>query len=256
MNKGKKCVLSLTVIVAMWLVPVVSFSAAPADIPRHVATTPVARTDAEGKERHEETLADPARSSARIVFIGDSITDMWRADDAGKPVWTKYWAGYGAVNLGVAGDRTEHVLWRIEHGALDGMKPRVVVLLIGTNNSGQSREVGSNYRCTAQQTADGINAVLQKIRAKCPYAKILLMGILPRTESEDPSNVQNMETNKIISKFADGTTVRYMDIGKRFVKPENNDPTIMLMPDLLHLNTDGYKIWTEAILPVIKEWLR
>ena len=242
--------------VVLLLLYMVICGAGAADIPRHVATIPVPREDADGKERHAETLADPARAKARLVFLGDSITEMWRADDAGKPVWEKYWAGYDAVNLGIAGDRTEHVLWRIEHGALDGMAPRLVVLLIGTNNSGQSREEGSKYRCTAQQTADGIKAIIEKIHAKCPGSKILLMGIFPRTENEDPSNLQNIEINKIISKFSDGANVRYMDIGKRFVKPENNDPTIMLMPDLLHLNTDGYKIWAEAIAPVVKELMK
>ncbi len=241
---------------AICFISVLICAAGAAELPSHIATIPVPREDSDGKERHAQILADPARSAAKLVFLGDSITEMWRTDDAGKPVWDKYWTGCGAVNMGVAGDRTEHVLWRIDHGAFDGMKPKLIVLMIGTNNSGQSREEGSKYRCTAQQTADGIKAIIVKLQAKCTGVRILLMGILPRTENEDPSNLQNIETNRIISKFADGVNVRYMDIGKRFVKPENSDPTIMLMPDLLHLNTDGYKVWAGAIAPVVKEMMQ
>ncbi len=225
-----------------------------ADLPVHVATTPVERPDAEARERHAETLKDPARATAKLVFLGDSITEMWRNDEAGKPVWNQHWAKLGALNLGVPGDRTEHVLWRIDHGALDGLKPKLVVLMIGTNNAGHAHEPGG-YRCTARETADGIRAILLRIRAKCPAARILLMGILPRTENEDPANVQNLATNAIIKDFADGKTLVYLDIGRRFVNPANGDANLGLMPDLLHINTDGYRIWAEAIAPIVAEAL-
>lgn len=226
-----------------------------ADIPLHVATTPIPRADAEGRERHEETLKDPARATAKLVFLGDSITEMWRNDEAGKPVWDQHWAKLGALNLGVPGDRTEHVLWRIDHGALDGLKAKLVVLMIGTNNAGQVNEPGG-YRCTAQQTADGIRAILQRIRAKCPATRILLMGILPRTENEDPANVQNLATNAIIKDYADGKTIAYLDIGKRFVNPANGDANLGLMPDLLHINADGYRIWAASIASIVAEALK
>lgn len=223
--------------------------------PANPAATPAPRSEPEAVERHQEILKDPARAAAQVLFLGDSITQQWTDPEAGGPVWDKVWAPLKAANLGVAGDRTEHVLWRIGHGCLDGTRARAVVLLIGTNNAGMVAESKGAYRCTPEQTAAGVAAILEQVKTRCPQARILLMGILPRTEAEDPANLQNLATNPLLKRLADGKRVVWMDIGAKFVNPQNNDATLKWMPDLLHLNTDAYRVWAEAIRPQIAAWL-
>lgn len=228
-----------------------------ADIPKHVATTPVAQTEdaADWLETHRGMNELSDRKDARVAFVGDSITEMWEHDDNGKPTWRRYWAPLKAVNFGLHGDRTEHVLWRLDHGNMDGLNPDVIVLLIGTNNSGQQFEPGG-YTCTAQQTADGIRAIVGRLRSKCPNAKVLLLAILPRGEEPtDPARRQNEATNALIKTLADDKTVFYMDIGKKFLKA-NGDGDVTLQPDMLHLSAKGYRIWAEAIHPTVLKLLR
>lgn len=234
------------------LLGLLSSSLYAAELPLHVATTPVARTDADGLERTTEVLENAREArDAQIVFLGDSITELWRADDAGGELWEKHWKPLKAVNFGVGGDRTEHVLWRIDHGQFDGLSPRVIVLLIGTNNSGQQFEPGG-YRCTAEQTADGIRAILDRLHKQCPAAKIVLHALFPRgEENTDRAWQQNEKTNQKIATFADGKHVTYLDVGGKFLKA-NGDPDITLMPDLLHLSAKGYRLWSDALLPVVR----
>lgn len=225
--------------------------------PANPATTPLARTEPEAVERHQEILKDPARTTAQVLFLGDSITQQWTDAEAGGPVWAKVWAPLKAANLGVAGDRTEHLLWRIDHGCLDGAaKARAVVLLIGTNNAGMVVESKGAYRCSAAQTAAGIRAVLDRVLARCPQATVLLMGIFPRDEHEAPANQQNLATNALIKGFADGKRVHWLDIGTKFVNPQNDDAWLKWMPDCLHLNTDAYQVWADACAPLVKGWLK
>lgn len=221
-----------------------------AEIPRHVATIPAERTD-EGDGGHARTLADPARAGARIVFLGDSITEMWTAEDAGLPVWNRVWKPLQAVNLGVAGDRTEHVLWRLAHGAVDGLDPQVVVLLIGTNNAGQVHEPGG-YRCTAAQQADGIRAIVAELQRRCPHAVVLLHAILPRGDDVDPVRPQNEAANALVRPLADGVRVRWIEFGSRFFSPGTTDVSLAWSPDQLHLNTRGYEVWAEVLLPAVR----
>lgn len=225
-----------------------------AEIPRHVATIAVAQTEeaADWLETHRElNELSEKKKDAQVVFVGDSITEMWERDEAGKPTWKKNWAPLKAANFGLHGDRTEHVLWRLEHGNMDGLSPKVIVVLIGTNNTGQQFEPGG-YQCTARQTADGIGAILAKLKTKCPNAKILLLGILPRGEEDtDPARKQNEATNALIAPMADGKTVYYLDIGKRFLKP-NGDGNVAVQPDMLHLSAKGYQIFADAIFPTVK----
>lgn len=224
---------------------------AAADLPRHIATIPTERQDEGARARHAATLADPARAGAQIVFLGDSITEMWGSDDAGKPVWEATWKQLKSLNLGVAGDRTEHVLWRIAHGALDGLQPRIVVLMIGTNNAGQAHE-DPTYRCTAEQQADGTRAIVAEIRRRCPQAVILLHAILPRGDDVDPIRPQNEAANALLKPLADGTTVRWIEFGSRFFSPGTTDVNLGWCPDQLHLNTKAYQVWSEALLPHVR----
>jgi lysophospholipase L1-like esterase len=209
--------------------------------------------------RHEGFVKQAKAGGIDLLFMGDSITDNWRGH--GKNVWKKFYGSRHAANFGIGGDRTEHVLWRLDHGNFDGLKPKEIVIMIGTNNTGhqgrpQKELDNATYQCTAQQTADGVKAIINKLEAKCPGAKILLLAIFPRGATpEDKLRKQNEETNAIIKGFADNKKVYFMDIGAKFLQP---DGTLSkeIMPDLLHPNAKGYEIWAEAIAPKVKELLQ
>jgi lysophospholipase L1-like esterase len=195
-------------------------------------------------KRHEGFLADIKKMGANInlVFVGDSITDGWRG--GGKSVWAKDFAKLGALNLGISGDRTEHVLWRMQNGELEGYKARLFVIMIGTNNGGDS----------AEDVASGIEAIIKEIKAKQPQAKVLLLGIFPRGEKPNPGRAKNEKVNEIIAKWDDGKTLKYLDIGDKFLTADKT-LTKEVMPDALHPNAKGYEIWGEAVLPTIQQMM-
>ncbi|MCG3127261.1 MAG: hypothetical protein CHACPFDD_02119 [Phycisphaerae bacterium] len=183
-----------------------------------------------------------------LVFIGDSITQGWEGE--GKAAWEKHFAPLNAVNLGISGDRTQHVLWRLDHGHLDGLvanPPKAAVIMIGTNNSN-----GADH--TAAEIAEGVTTIVGRIREKLPKTRILLLGIFPRGEKPNPQREKNAEASKLAAKVADGKMVQYLDIGEKFLQP---DGTLSkeIMPDFLHLSPKGYDIWAEAVLPKVKELL-
>ena len=193
--------------------------------------------------RHAELNEIARRGDIDLVFLGDSITQLWA--EAGKEVWNKYYGRRKAANFGISGDRTQHVLWRIEHGNFDGIHPKAIVLLIGDNNS-----IHGN---TPLEIADGVRAVVHKLRDKVPESKILLLAIFPSGERpESPQRVRAMAANAIFQKVADGRMIRYLDIGDRFT---NRDGTISrtIMPDFDHLSPTGFLLWAEAIEPVVKD---
>jgi lysophospholipase L1-like esterase len=220
------------------------------------ALTPALQPGTEAK--HESFNKISKLGEARLVFLGDSITAGWAG--AGKQVWAKTWAPMKAANFGIGGDRTEHILWRLDHGNYDGLKPELTVLMIGTNNTGhQGRPAaehdGAVYTSTAEQTAEGVAAILAKLREKQPQMKILLLGIFPRgADSDDAKRQQNQATNRLIAKLADGKTVHFLDISASFL---GSDGTLSkeIMPDLLHLSPAGYQKWADAIEPKVKELL-
>jgi lysophospholipase L1-like esterase len=228
-----------------------------ADETKNYAIMPVLHPGTE--KRHESFNEISKKGEAQLVFLGDSITHGW--EGKGKEVWEKYWAPLNAANFGIGGDRTEHVLWRIEHGNFDGLKPKEIVIMIGTNNTGhqgraQKELDGAIYQCTAQQTADGVKTIVSKLRQKCPGAKILLLAIFPRGEKPtDKMRQQNEKTNAIIKTFADGKTVFFLDINSKFLQADGT-LTRDIMPDLLHPNERGYEIWAQAIEPKVKELLK
>ena len=210
-------------------------------------------------KRHESFNVISKEGKAPLVFLGDSITQGWSGK--GKAAWEKYFAPLGAANFGIGGDRTEHVLWRLQNGNYDGLKPKLTVLMIGTNNTGhqgrpQKELNDAIYNCTAEQTAEGVAAIVKLLREKQPQMKILLLGIFPRGATvEDAMRKQNVATNAIISKLADGQTVHFLDIGDTFLQPDGMLPK-EIMPDLLHLNEAGYEKWSQAILPKVTELLK
>jgi len=222
----------------------------------HSAVTPVARADSKWwMQRHQKVLERVAQGNVDLIMVGDSITHRW--ENAGKKVWDRYYAPRNAVNLGFSGDRTQHVLWRLDNGEIDGISPKLAVLMIGTNNSnGQDN--------TAEEIADGIKAICAKIRAKLPKTKILLLAIFPRaegnSEQRDKQNVakfnsqwaKNNQASKLASQIADGKHIFYLDINEAFLD-EHGVLTREVMPDLLHPNEKGYMIWAKAVEPTIKK---
>jgi lysophospholipase L1-like esterase len=201
--------------------------------------------------RHEGFLAEAKQGKFDLVFIGDSITDGWR--NRGLEVWNKSYAPRHALNLGIGGDRTQHVLWRIEHGELDGLKPKAVVLMIGTNNTGKEKD-GSPRNATAE-VIQGVTAVVNAIRTKLPQSKLLLLAIFPRGAVDGPERAQIKEINTAISKLDDGKRVKFLDIGKVFLADDGSIPR-PIMPDLLHPNALGYQRWADAMEPTLAAMLK
>ena len=212
------------------------------------ATNPAPR-DANLMRRHEGFVEEAKRGGIDLLFLGDSITDGWRG--GGKAVWDKYYASRHAANFGIGGDRTQHVLWRIEHGEVDGIKPRVVALMIGTNNTKQNgRDIN-----TVPDIVQDITVIVEELRARLPESKILLLAIFPRGEKGDPIRDQIKDINTTIAKLDNGRTIKYLDIGPKFLEPDGTLPRDM-MPDLLHPNAKGYQIWADAIEPTLVEMMK
>src|SRR6185312_16434159 len=151
---------------------------APSARAENTATNPVPR-DAKWIARHEGFVKQAQQGGIDLLFMGDSITDFWR--NRGSNVWNTYYAPLHAANFGISADRTQHVLWRIEHGELDGIHPKVVVLMIGTNNTGKEQD-HQTIRNTPPQVIEGVTAVVHEIQAKLPETKILLLAIFPRSQ--------------------------------------------------------------------------
>jgi lysophospholipase L1-like esterase len=227
-----------------------------ADAPNY-AIQPVLHPGTE--KRHESFNVISKKGEAELVFLGDSITHSW--EGRGKAVWDKTWAPLKAANFGISGDRTEHVLWRLDHGNFDGLKPKAIVLMIGTNNTGHQgrpqKEIDNAvYKCTAEQTAVGIKAILASLQKKCPDAKILVLGIFPRgADKNDKFRQQNEATNAIIKGYADGKKIFFLDVSDKFLEADGTLPK-SIMPDLLHPNEKGYQIWSDAMEAKVKELLK
>ena len=143
------------------------------------ATTPAPRNDAWWQQRHESMNARVKKGNVDLIFIGDSITHGW--EGGGKDVWQQFYGNRNAVNLGIGGDQTCHVLWRLDHGNIDGISPKLAVIMIGTNNAGNAAQ-------SAEQIAAGVKAIVDKLRTKLPQTKILLLAIFPRgADNKTPS---------------------------------------------------------------------
>ena len=168
-----------------------------------------------------------------LCLLGDSITQMWPGDLFGK-----YFGKFNAVNFGIGGDRAENVLWRLQHGELDGTSPKVIVLLIGTNNSGMN---------TPEEIALGVATVVKNLRDKLPKTKILLLGILPR---RDANRAKTDAANPLIAKLGDGKMVHYHDLGGMLLDKEGKLLPGVLTDDV-HLSRKAYEAWGEAMTPVI-----
>ncbi len=197
-------------------------------------------------QRHEAFLKRIKEGPVDLLFLGDSITDFWphRAPDS----WAKF-AQYHPADFGISADRTEHVIWRITNGELDGISPKLVVIMIGTNNIGHFNDEKPEW------AAAGVKKIVDIVREKLPHAKVLLLGVFPRDAKDSPHRKAVEAINAIISKYDDGKTVHYLDIGKKFLD-ENGELPKDVMPDRLHPNAKGYEIWYEAIQPSVDELMK
>jgi beta-glucosidase len=192
-------------------------------------------------DRHNSFNERVKQGDVDLLFIGDSITQGW--EGAGKDVWAKHYGPRKAVNLGIGGDRTQHVLWRLENGNIAGIKPKLAVLMIGTNNSNGEDN-------TAEDIGAGIQAIVKKLRKDLPETKVLILAVFPRGEKPNPQREKNAKASEIASQLADNEMVYYLDIGPKFLEA---DGTLSreIMPDLLHLNPKSYGIWAESIDPTV-----
>ena len=193
---------------------------------------------------HQEFLDRDKQGNIDVVFLGDSITRKWR--DAPE-IWKNRYEPINAVNFGIMGDVIQHVLWRVEHGELDGIRPKVVVLLIGTNNSNRK---GPGPIVT------GIKHLIDVIHERCPSTKVLLMGIFPRDKPEDKYCMQIINAvNPELAKLDNGKSVRFLNINDKFETPDGKLRD-ELFADRLHPNPAGYQVWADAMQPLLKEMLQ
>src|SRR5688500_10880425 len=191
------------------------------------------------KQRALLAIEPSIKRGSELAFLGDSIVEGW--DNA---VWNEFYARYRPVRLGLGGDKTQQVLFRIEQGELDGLGSKLVVLLIGTNNFG----LGD---ATPESVARGIAAVIKAVQTKLPQARLLLLGILPRDERPDGALRKKVrETNLLIQRFGDGDRVTYLEIGAKFLDAEGKIPA-ELMADFLHPTPKGYRVFSTALAPTL-----
>ena len=197
--------------------------------------------------RFDAKRALAANGGFDVAFLGDSITHFW--ETKGSNVWARTFVEgpYKAINLGFSGDRTEHVLWRIDHGQFDGLSPKAIVLMIGTNNTGHREE----FQESPTDTILGIQSVLGRLAQKFPDAKVILHPIFPRgATTDDPLRVRNDLVNAVIRRFADGKRVLWCDFNGRLLTADGTLEKSMA-PDLLHPGAQGYEIWAEEVKPFL-----
>jgi beta-glucosidase len=201
----------------------------------HAAMTPAVPRSSGKMGRHLRINDRVSEGNVDLIFIGDSITSGW--ESRGPKVWDKFYGKRNAANLGIGGDRTQHVIWRLNNGNVKGISPKAAVVMIGTNNSRDN---------TPEQIADGVTVIINQLRSKLPETKVLLLAIFPRGANDDERRRVNEKANAIFSRLADGDHIHYLDIGQKFMS-NDGELTRGMMPDLLHLTEQGYTIWAESI---------
>lgn len=226
------------------------------DVPSNSSLIPVPKLENDSYDwyaRHAEALRLKAKLDPEVVLIGDSITHFWggepkAAQANGPQSWQSTFGRYRTLNLGFGWDRIQNVLWRIDHGELDGLHPRVIVLHIGTNNTSDTANARQN---TPAEIVEGIRAILQRIRAKTPTARIVLMAIFPREQKPDhPRRVFLAAVNRMLASFAPEAKVTFIDLGPKLLQPDGTlSPEIMA--DFCHPTERGYQIWGDALAPLL-----
>ena len=207
-------------------------------------TTPLAREgDAHKRFLELNRRTKEAGTNAQVIFVGDSITQGW--EGSGKEIWARYYAPRRGLNLGIGSDHTQHVLWRLQHGNVDGLKPKVAVLLIGVNNIPHDDN-------SAGDVLAGVAAVVKTLRQKLPETKVLLMGIFPFREDFNVQRGKALQVNQALYHLADNESVFFLDIGHLFIQADGRISK-QVMRDFLHPSAEGYRIWAEAMEPKLRE---
>ena len=191
--------------------------------------------------QHQAQVEIARQGDIDVLFMGDSITDWWdseREPFAGKPVFERYFGDWNIANFGIAGDTTQGVLYRLQNGEGQGFSPKVVMLLIGVNNTRSN---------TPPEIAEGVGAVVLQLQENFPDAKILLLGIFPYQQAGSQMRQDIDWINSRIAALHDGETVHYLDIGDVFLDEAGNIP-VAIMSDALHPTTRGYELWAEAVI--------
>ena len=220
---------------------------------------PVARADENSRVAHAQLLEKARRGGIDVYFEGDSITRRWGTSDAQYrdflDNWTRNFFGWNAANFGWGADTVQNILWRLVEGELDGVHPRVIVLLAGTNNVGGTPRQGVDGG-VVESVVSGITAILDVMRRKAPDAIVILMGITPRTDSRGGASVMPTidAINDRLAALADGTRVRYLNINRQLARADGA-PRDGVTGDGLHLTLTGYQLWADALKPILTEIL-
>ena len=221
------------------------------------ADKPSPRTDKNSMLAHEELLEKIRKGRIDVYFEGDSITRRWGTSDEQYKMflanWRRNFFGWNAADFGWGGDTTQNILWRLNNGELDGVNPKIIVLLAGTNNVGNKSPLDDKDP-RAEQVTLGIKAILDVFRRKAPGATIVLMGITPRNDNMLVMPIIN-KINKRIATFADGKKIRFVNINTKLADKNDRLFEGMAVKDGLHLDVKAYQVWADALKPIFTEVL-
>jgi len=221
--------------------------------------TPAPRTDRNSQIAHEQLVEKARRGGIDVYFVGDSITRRWGTSDAQYrdffDNWRRNFFGWNAANFGWGADTVQNILWRVSNGELDGVQPKIIVLLAGTNNVGNAPRQGVDA-AVVNEVVEGIGAIVSVMRAKAPGATIVITGVTPRRDRNGGTTVMTTidAINTRLASLATGPRIRYVDINGRLA---TRDGVLVdgVTVDGLHLSVAGYQIWADALKPIFTELL-
>lgn len=227
-------------------------------LPAAPAVNPIPRTDQSSRIAHEQLLAKTRQGRIDVYFAGDSITRRWGCIDPQYQDLLAHWResffGWNAANFAWGGDTVQNILWRLENGELEGVHPKVIVLLAGTNNLGGRSTDGDDAQ--VEEVVAGIRAILDSMQRQAPRATIILMGILPRADRQGGSSLMPTinRINERLAAFADGKRIRYLNVNDKLA---GSDGKLIegMTGDGLHLALPGYQVWADALKPIFTELL-
>jgi lysophospholipase L1-like esterase len=216
---------------------------------------PVPRTDQNSLTAHAQLLEKAKKGGIDVYFEGDSILRRWGATDYPRLLenWNKNFFGWNAADFGWGGDTVRNIIWRLQDGELDGVHPKVIVLLAGTNDIGYRLPPGGESS-KVEQVTKGIETILKLMREKAPEAVIILTGIFPRNDNRGALPVIE-KINRNLEKLADGKKIRYLNINDQLADADGTLYEGMMDPDKLHPALKGYQVWADALKPVLEELL-
>jgi len=220
---------------------------------------PAARADQNSRLAHAQLVEKARHGGIDVYFEGDSITRRWGTSDlqyrALLENWMHNFFGWNAANFGWGGDTVQNILWRLTEGELDGVHPKVIVVMAGTNNVGGALRDGVDA-AVVEKVTNGMRAVLELIQRKAPEATVILMGITPRTDNRDGASVMPTidAINERYARLADGLKIRYVNINAQLARADGT-PREGVTMDGLHLSLSGYQVWADALTPIFTELL-